>query len=92
MIGDPFTMVVAIILIVTVGKVMSARYKARHGIAEIEDGNGNVQQRLISDPESERLREEIRTLKERVQVLERIATDNASAHDVGRQIEALRDR
>jgi hypothetical protein len=89
MIGDPFTMVVAIIAIITIGKVVSSRHKARHGI--IEDGDGN-QTRISADPDSARMREEISMLKERIQVLERIATDNNSASDINRQIEQLRDR
>jgi hypothetical protein len=89
MIGDPFTMVVAIIAIITIGKVVSSRHKARHGI--IEDVNGN-QTRIAADPDSARMRDEITMLKERIQVLERIATDNNSASDINRQIEQLRDR
>lgn len=93
MIGDPFTMVVAIILIITIGKVLSSKYKAQHGIIEAEDQyNGTVQQRLAKEPDTDRMREEIQVLKERIQVLERIATDNTSANDVGRQIEALREK
>nr|WP_253201370.1 hypothetical protein [Sphingomonas quercus] len=42
------------------------------------------------DPEAESLRAEVRLLKDRLAVLERIATDNSSSLD--RQIEALRDR
>jgi hypothetical protein len=89
MIGDPFTMVVAIIAIVTIGKVLSSRYKAQNGIVEDEDGN---QKRISADPDSARMRDEITMLKERIQVLERIATDNNSASDINRQIEQLRDR
>jgi hypothetical protein len=92
MIGDPFTMVVAIVLIVTIGKVLSSRHKAKHGIIEDEDMMGNKTQRLISDQDTQSMQNEIRTLKERIQVLERIATDNSSANDVGRQIEALREK
>lgn len=43
-----------------------------------------------TDPDAERLRDEVRALKDRLAVLERIATDNSSSLD--RQIEALRDR
>ncbi len=89
---DPFQMVVAIVLIATIGKVLSARYKAKHGIVEDKDMNGNVQQRLASDPETQRMSGEIRELKERIIVLERIATDNNSANDLNRQIEELRQR
>jgi thiamine biosynthesis lipoprotein ApbE len=92
MIGDPFTMVVAIVLIVTVGKVLSSRHKAKHGIIEDEDMMGNKTQRLIGNQDTQAMQAEIRTLKERIQVLERIATDNSSANDINRQIEALREK
>lgn len=93
MIGDPFTMVVAIVLIVTIGKVLSSRYKAKHGIIEDEDMLGNKTQRLLnSDQDKGAMQDEIRTLKERIQVLERIATDNSSANDINRQIEELRQK
>ena len=41
----PFEMVVAIILIVTVGKIISAKQKAKHGIIKDEDMLGNKTQR-----------------------------------------------
>jgi hypothetical protein len=92
MIGDPFTMVVAIILIVTIGKVLSSKYKAKHGIIEDEDMLGNKTQRLLSNQDTGAMQDEIRTLKERIQVLERIATDNSSTNDLNRQIEELRQK
>ena len=92
MIGDPFTMVVAIILIVTIGKVLSARYKAQHGIIEDVDMMGNKSQRQIESADKNKLQDEVKVLKDRIQVLERIATDNSSAADVSRQIEALRQK
>jgi len=42
------------------------------------------------DVENQRLREEVRALKDRIAVLERIATDSSTNLD--REIEALRDR
>lgn len=92
MFHDPFSMVVAIVLIVTIGRVLRSRYKAQNGVGEARDETGNNQQRLINDPEGYRMRDEIRALKDRIQVLERIATDNNSASDINRQIEELRDR
>jgi hypothetical protein len=88
----PFEMVVAIILIVTVGKIISAKQKAKHGIIEDEDMLGNKTQRLISNSDTQAMQDEIRVLKDRIQVLERIATDNNSANDLNRQIEELRGR
>ena len=92
MIGDPFTMVVVIVLIVTIGKVLSNRYKASNGIIEDEDILGNKTQRLLGNNDTKAMQDEIRTLKDRIQVLERIATDNSSANDLNRQIEELRNR
>jgi thiamine biosynthesis lipoprotein ApbE len=92
MIGDPFTMVVAIVLIATIGKVLSSRYKAQNGIIEDEDMMGNKTQRLMDNKDTQAMQDEIRTLKDRIQVLERIATDNSSANDINRQIEALREK
>ena len=88
----PFEMVVAIIAIVTIGKVVSARYKAKHGILESEDTDSYVQKRLANDPDADSMRSEIKVLKDRIAVLERIATDNNSATDLNRQIEELRSR
>lgn len=92
MIGDPFTMVVAIVLIATIGKVLSSRYKAQAGIVEDVDMLGNTTQRQIDSADKNKMQDEIKMLKDRIQVLERIATDNSSAADVGRQIEALRQK
>ncbi len=92
MIGDPFTMVVAIIAIVTIGKIIQSKQQAKYGIVEDKDMLGNKTQRLIANADTQALQNEISELKERVKVLERIATDNSSALDVSREIEALRDR
>lgn len=63
---------------------------SRQKVKELQAGNNP--QRLLDDPDALQMREEIRTLKDRIHVLERIATDNNSAHDINRQIEQLRDR
>jgi hypothetical protein len=88
----PFEMVVAIILIITIGKIVSAKQKAKHGIIEDEDMLGNKTQRLIGSSDTQAMQDEIRALRDRIQVLERIATDNNSATDLNRQIEELRGR
>ncbi len=85
---NPFEMVIGIILIVTIGGVLRARYQAQHGIVEDKDGK----QHRLQEPDSDQLRDEVKVLKERIQVLERIATDNDSANDINRQIEQLRDQ
>jgi len=88
----PFEMVVAIILIVTVGKIIETKQKAKHGIVEDEDFMGTKTHRLLNNAKTQQMQDEIRGLKERIQVLERIATDSSSANDLNRQIEELRDR
>jgi hypothetical protein len=88
----PFEMVVAIILIVTIGKIIQTKQKAKHGIVEDQDFMGTKTHRLLNSAETQQMQDEIRALKERVQVLERIATDSSSTNDLNRQIEELRGR
>ena len=88
----PFEMVVAIILIVTIGKIIQTKQKAKHGIVEDQDFMGTKTHRLLNNAETQQMQDEIRGLKERIQVLELIATDSSSANDLNRQIEELRDR
>ncbi len=87
-------------VVVIVGMVLAARiYRDKLGIArpcrkdrfgdtprQRFSGNGNG----LDDAENQRLREEVRALKDRIAVLERIATDSTTNLD--REIEALRDR
>ena len=86
----PFEMVVAIILIITVGKIIQTKQKAKHGIVEDQDFMGTKTHRLLNGAETQKMQDEIKALKERIQVLERIATDNNNANDLNRQIEELR--
>ncbi|MDX2209100.1 MAG: hypothetical protein SFV20_01940 [Sphingopyxis sp.] len=80
----PFEMVVAIVAIVMIASVVKARYGIR------KDANGN--EVMVNDSaETKALQAEIRALKERIQVLERIATDNNRAISLDAEIERLRD-
>lgn len=81
---NPFEMVVLIVAIVAIAGVFRAKYGLRR------DAAGN--EVPIADPDAARLRDEIRTLKERVAVLERIATDGNRASTLEREIDALRHR
>jgi len=85
---NPFEMVVAIIIVITIGKVLSTRYRAKHGVSEDKDGNAII----THDPDAGRLREEVKYLKDRVATLEEIATDGRSARELENEIEKLRDR
>jgi hypothetical protein len=80
----PFEMVVGIVLIVTIGSII----KARHGITKDAAGN---EVRIADTGETKALLAEIRALKERIQVLERIATDSNRAVTLDQEIERLRD-
>lgn len=85
--------VVAIIIVVTIGKVMTSKYRAQNGILEDEDGNAlTMNMKSSGDQDANQLREEVKYLKERVAVLEKIATDDRGARELGNEIEKLRDR
>lgn len=78
--------IVFIVAIGTIARVLAIRYRAMNGIVADEDGN----ERRAVDPEAGRLRDEVRSLKERIAVLERLATDTNRAVDLDREIEKLR--
>jgi hypothetical protein len=80
-----FTMVVLIVAISAVTRICLARY----GVVRRGRGEDLVAR---DNGENERLREELRALKARVAVLERIATENDRGLSLDREIEALRDR
>lgn len=85
---NPFEMVIGIILIVTIGKVLQARYgvggRSRHDRTDMrEDAHAAA--------ENMRLKSEIGSLKERIAVLERVVTDNEGSLRLDREIEKLRD-
>ena len=67
---NPFEMVVAIIAITAIASVLRAKY----GVVRRDKGEEVIQRG--SDPEAERLRAEVKGLKERVAVLERLMTDD----------------
>ncbi|WP_404333321.1 hypothetical protein AB2M62_09580 [Sphingomonas sp. MMS12-HWE2-04] len=88
---NPFEMVVAIIIVVTIGSVLKARY----GIHKDKDGNEVFRGKGVDTAtaaENARLRDELRALRERVQVLERVVTDTEGSVRLDREIEALRDK
>lgn len=89
---DPFQMVVAIIAIITIGRIIQTKQKAKLGIVEDENFMGTKTRRLLNNADTQQMQDEIRALKERIQVLERIATDNNNMSDINRQIEELRSR
>ena len=78
---NPFEMVAIIVVAVMIATVLKARYHHRSGSAEI-----GPEERA----ETLRLRDEVRELKERIKVLERITVEKENS--LSKQIEELRDR
>ena len=78
-----YDMIAFIVLVVTIGSVLRAvfgvRGKRRDREAVVKD-----------DAEAARLREEVRQLKERLQVIERITVEKENSLE--REIERLRDQ
>lgn len=84
---NPFEFVIAIIVILFTFRIISHRMGMRTGW----DRRWANQQLEAGDPrETDRLRDEVKDLKDRIQVLERITVDKENS--VARQIEELRDR
>jgi hypothetical protein len=72
-------MIVLIVAIGVFGGVLRARYKA-----------ASAQRQHMPDPETERMREEVKAMRDRIAVLERIVTDRGNLLE--HEIEQLRDR
>jgi cell division protein FtsL len=78
---NPFEMVAIIVVAVMIASVLRAKYGHRGRIADIAPRD---------DGETMRLREEVKELKERLKVLERITVEKENS--LAREIEQLRDR
>ena len=81
---NQFEMIAFIVLVVTVGSVLRAAFGGR-GRRRDRDA---IAPR--DDAETVRLRDEVRQLKERLQVIERITVEKENSLE--REIERLRDR
>jgi hypothetical protein len=81
-IDNPFAMVVMIVFIVTIGSIIRTRLGVRR------DAKGN-EYPIRDDAENQRMREEMKVLKERLAVLERITVEKENSLE--REIEMLRD-
>ena len=86
---NPFEMVVAIVFITA----LASMYRAKHGVIRRGRGKHAVEEfvgKPQSDPDAERMKDEIKALKDRIIVLERVITDTNSAAALDREIEKLR--
>ena len=75
-------MVVAIVLITTIAQI----WKAKHGIRRDRYGA----EHHVDSAENQRLREEVKQLKDRIAVIERITVEKENSLE--REIERLRDK
>lgn len=80
---NPFEMVAIIVVAVMIASVLRAKYGHRRH-------SGSDQVTAQEQAETLRLRDEVKQLKERIHVLERIAVEKEDT--LTRQIEQLRDR
>jgi len=78
---NPFEMVAIIVVAVMIASVLRAKYGYRGRRGEIAPRD---------DAENARLREEVKELKERLKVLERITVEKENS--LAREIDQLRDR
>ncbi len=76
----------AVVIMVALGSLVSI-FRARYGITRDADGN---EISVRNEAESRQLKAEVTALKERIAVLERLATDDNSARTLDREIEKLR--
>ena len=79
---NPFEMVVLIVAMAMIAGVLKARHGSRRRSRDDREP--------FETSETLRLREEVKMLKERLHVLERITTEKESS--LSREIEELRDR
>jgi hypothetical protein len=79
---NPFEMVVLIVAITAFASIFRAKYGSRRH----REGNKFP----VNNGEDDRLREEVKTLKERLAVLERITIERENSLE--REIEQLRDK
>ena len=82
---NPFEMVAIIVVAVMIASVLRAKY----GHSRRRD-RGDDRVSAQEQAETLRLREEVKALKDRIHVLERIAVEKEDT--LSRQIEELRDR
>ena len=79
---NPFELVLALVIVVMVTRVIRDRYRFQNQ----QDGAGRD-----DAVATQALRDEVQQLRQRIQVLERVITDNHGASDLDREIARLRD-
>jgi hypothetical protein len=82
-----WTAIVVIIAIICVTEVIKAKHRSRQGITR--DYLGNEAPIVKADPALQR---EVEDLRERIKVLERIATEDRETKRLSAEIESLREK
>lgn len=83
---NQYEMVMIIVLIVAVASVLKSRNQARHRRSDDESASD----RDVRD-DNVQLQNEVKALKDRIAVLERLATDDQRNLELDREIAKLRD-
>lgn len=83
-----WTAIVVIVAIIAIAEVLKAKHRARHGITTDVMGN----EKPIAPPTNPALEREVEELRERVKVLERIATEDRETKRLSAEIESLREK
>jgi hypothetical protein len=78
-----WTAIVAIVAIMAFANMRRERYRARHPLAGLHD--------QAAPPPSPALEREVTELRRRIEVLERIVTDERDTRRLAQDIEALRE-
>ena len=84
--------VLVIAVVAILARVLRARFNAEAGYMSDQHGNPLPLQNANTAQETEAMRRELESLRERVKVLERIATDGARPGALAAEIEALREK
>ena len=83
-----WTAIVVIVAIIAIAEVLKTRHRTRHGITT--DAMGN--EKPMAPPTNSALEREVEELRERVKVLERIATEERETKLLSAEIESLRGK
>ena len=83
-----WTAIMVIAIVAIVADVWKAKHRARHGIVADENGRES----LPPAPTNPALEREVEELRERVKVLERIATEDTETKRLSAEIEGLRGK
>ena len=83
-----WTAVVVIVAIIAVAEVIKSKHRAKNGTAL--DWMGG--EKPLAPPANPALEREVEELRERIKVLERIATEDGETRRLSAEIESLREK